>query len=125
MESEVEVDLYYDEDDVTMNPKLMELTFHEDLVQGKLNYLEELKDLALNDYELEEEGSKLIDAFRLMIAFIGSDCSTAVIEKIQLKHWLEFGLDQSTINRLGYLAYQRRKSREDDDLEAVHNQVIT
>lgn len=114
IEGDEQIDLYYDEDDVTNNPKLMEVAFHHDLVAGKLTYLDSLRLLMLEDYELEDQEPSITNAFRLMTAFIGSDDNTSVIERINLTHWLEFGLDQSTINRLGYLAYQRRCNDIDD-----------
>lgn len=113
VEGEELPDLFYDEDDVTMNPKLMETAFREELMKGKLAYLDSLKQLVLADYELEDQESYITNAFRLMSTFIGSDENVALIEKIQLQHWLEFGLDQSTINRIGYLAFHNRENDEE------------
>lgn len=92
------------EEEIHIDPKLMNEAFQRGLRQGKLSYLNQLKSRALVDYELQDDEALIGKAFELMRKFIGTQGTH--VNHLSLRDWEEFGLSKHVINRLGYIAFQ-------------------
>lgn len=93
----------YTEEDINIDPKLINDTYQRLLKNGKLVFLEDLKNMAINDHELESEASSISRAFEMMKNSIGTNGSK--IENMTLDDWRRHGLKRDVVERIGYLAH--------------------
>lgn len=135
----------YATEDIRVDPKIMDQAFRRGLKVAKIAYLEELKQMAIDDYELEGEKTNIKLAFESLRKFIKSKPNS--LNSLSVRHLEDFGLSKDVVERIGYLAIQyesvspieRQKNRsripsmafsedyydddfEDDEIESVEDE---
>ena len=87
------------------DPQLLAHAFSTGLQQNGAQFFSELLEMAMNDYELENQQKLIKRAFEMIKKFIQRKGST-YIDLFQLSDLSDYDLDVDTVNRIGYLAYQ-------------------
>lgn len=94
----------YAEEDIRIDPSAMDSAFKRGLQRSGVQYLEELKKMATNDYELEGEGEAITMCFDGLIKYVTTRGKN--VGAFQLKDLKEFGLSADVVSRIGFLAFQ-------------------
>lgn len=93
----------YAEEDIQVDPVEIENAFKRGLKRNGVEYLEEVKKMATNDYELIGEEDSISRAFEGLKRYI---TQRGNIAQVRLKDLTQFGLTADVVSRIGYLAFQ-------------------
>lgn len=93
----------YAEEDIQVDPVEIENAFKRGLKRNGVEYLEEVKKMATNDYELIGEEDSISQAFESLKRYISTRGNIA---QVRLKDLTKFGLTSDVVSRIGYLAFQ-------------------
>ncbi|KAJ1409381.1 hypothetical protein B484DRAFT_193955 [Ochromonadaceae sp. CCMP2298] len=94
----------YAEEDIRIDPAMMNAAFKSGLKRGKLLYLEELEHMATSDYELEGETVNISVCFSTVKKFFST--RERLFGEFELSDLIRFGLTSDIVGRIGYLAFQ-------------------
>lgn len=95
-----------DDYDIEEDPELYAEAFQRGLRQNSVRFLTELQEMVMDDYELVTEQRAITIAFDMLRKYIHNN-GTEYIDMFELADLSELGLDGDTINRIGFLAFQR------------------
>jgi hypothetical protein len=95
----------YASEEIYIDPAVMDGAFSRGLQSAGANYLEALKNMAINDYELEGVEDAVITCFDTLQKFVSTKGKN-VVDQIKLNDLVRFGLTPDVVSRIGYLAFQ-------------------